>query len=119
VGRQIRLPARSLDLDLGASLDELGLGLLGIFLGGLLEHLLRGAVDEVLRFFEAQARDLSHDLDDLNLRGTGAGEDDVELVLLLLDFCRIGLGVPLNIPGSFFCVSEVGKQCVFKSGGGR
>lgn len=41
------------------------------------------------------------------------------LVLLLLDFCRIGLGVPLNVPGSFFCVSEVGKQCVFKSGGGR
>ena len=46
---------------------------------------LRGAVDEVLGFLQAQAGELAHDLDDLDLLGAGFGEDDVELVLLLFD----------------------------------
>jgi len=33
------------------------------------------------------------------------------IVLLLLDFCRIALGVRLNIPGQAFCQNQVGKQC--------
>ena len=43
----------------GAGLLELGLGLLGVFLRRLLEHRLRGAVDEVLGLLEAEARELA------------------------------------------------------------
>src|SRR6476660_9061011 len=43
-----------LHLDLGAGLLELGLGLLGVLLGHLLEHRLRRTVDEVLGLLEAQ-----------------------------------------------------------------
>ena len=60
------------------------LGLLGVFLRHLLEHRLRGAVDEVLGLLEAEAREGAHLLDDLDLLVAGRGEDDVELVLLLL-----------------------------------
>ena len=72
-----------LHLHLGAGLRELGLALLGVFLRDLLEHRLGGAVDEVLGFFQAQAGELAHDLDHLDLLVTGGEEDDVELVLLL------------------------------------
>src|SRR3954454_7034885 len=74
-----------LDLDGGAGLFELGLGGLGGLLVGLLQHRLGGGVDEVLGLLQAQAGQLTHDLDDLDLLRAGGGEDDVELVLLLLD----------------------------------
>src|SRR3954470_24489596 len=74
-----------LDFDRGAGLGQLGLGSLCGFLGGLLENGLGGTVDEVLGFLQAQAGQLAHDLDDLDLPCAGFGEDDVELVLLLLD----------------------------------
>ena len=46
-------------------------------------HRLGGAVDEVLGLLQAQARELAHDLDHLDLLVAGRDEDDVELVLLL------------------------------------
>src|SRR5687768_2956312 len=46
-------------------------------------HRLRSAVDKVLRFLEAQAGQLAHDLDDLDLLRTGFLERDRELGLLL------------------------------------
>jgi len=33
-------------------------------------------------------------------------------VLLLLDFCRLALGVPLHVPGAAWCQNENLKQCV-------
>lgn len=33
------------------------------------------------------------------------------IVLLLLDFCRIALGVEMRIPGAAFCQNEVNRQC--------
>ncbi len=44
-----------LDLDGGPGLLELGLGLLGVLLGHLLEHGLGGAVDQVLGLFQTEA----------------------------------------------------------------
>ena len=61
-----------------------GLGLLGVFLRHLLEHGLGGAVDQVLGVLEAQVREGANLLDDLDLLVAGGGEDDVELVLLVL-----------------------------------
>src|SRR4051812_8620324 len=55
--------SRLLDFDLGAGLFELRLGLLGVFLRGLLEDGLGGAVDEVLGLLEAEAGELPDDLD--------------------------------------------------------
>ena len=49
----------------------------------LLEHRLRGAVDEVLGLLQAEARERAHLLDDLDLLVAGGDEHDVELVLLL------------------------------------
>src|SRR5262245_55948631 len=73
-----------LDLDGGAgALEGLG-GLLSGVLGDLLQDRLRGTVDQVLGLLEAQGGELAHDLDDLDLLVAGTGEDDVELVLLLL-----------------------------------
>ena len=75
--------ARLLELDGRASGLELGLGLLGVLLRHLLEHRLRCRVDEVLRLFQAKARERTDLLDDLDLLVASGGEDDVELVLLL------------------------------------
>ena len=50
----------------------------------LLEDRLGGRVDEVLGLLEAEARERTDLLDDLDLLVAGAGEDDVELVLLFL-----------------------------------
>src|SRR5882757_2873608 len=72
-----------LDLDRGAGRREGVLGLLRGFLGGLLQDGLRSAVHEVLGLLQTQRGQLAHDLDDLDLLLAGAGEDDVELVLLL------------------------------------
>src|SRR3954468_17523682 len=74
---------RSLDLDGGAgALEGLG-GLLGGLLVDLLQDRLRGGVHEVLGLLQTQGGQLARDLDDLYLLLAGAGEDDVELVLLL------------------------------------
>src|SRR6185436_9059610 len=42
----------------------------------------RRSIDEILRFLETQTGQLAHDLDDLNLLGTGFLEHDLELGLL-------------------------------------
>ena len=59
------------------------LRLVGVFLRDTLEHGLRRALDEVLGFLEAEAREAAHLLDDLDLLVAGVGEDDVEARLLL------------------------------------
>src|SRR3982751_6235325 len=46
-------------------------------------HGLRRAINEVLRFLQAEPRDLTDDLDDLNLLRAGVLEHDRELGLLL------------------------------------
>src|SRR6266536_2334323 len=82
--------AELLELDFGAGAFELGLGLLGVLLGHLLEHGLGGRLDEVLGLLQPQAGEGADLLDDLDLLGAGFGEDDIELVLLLCG--RLSLG---------------------------
>src|SRR5438045_2444916 len=76
-----------LHLGRGARVLELLLDGLGLVLADVLLDRLRRAVDEILRLFEAQAGDLAHGLDDVDLRGPGLLEDDRELGLL---FDRFG-----------------------------
>lgn len=78
------MPHKSLELDAGASLFQLSLGLLGIFLLGLLEDGLRSAVDKSLGLGQAEVGDGADSLDDLDLLVADGGEDDVELILLFL-----------------------------------
>ena len=73
-----------LELDGGASGLELLLGLLGVFLLGLLENSLRSRVDQGLGLDQAKGGEGADGHDDLNLLDADGGEDDVELVLLLL-----------------------------------
>src|SRR5581483_1054561 len=79
-----------LELDGGARCLELGLRLLGVFLGNLFQDGLRGAVDQVLGLLQPQAGEAPDLLDDLDLLVAGGGEDDVELVLLLGGLGRRG-----------------------------
>src|SRR5260370_27244829 len=72
---------RLLQLNLGASLFELGLDLLGFVLVDAFLDRLRRALDEVLGFLEAQAGDGADFLDDFDLLLAGGGEDDRELGL--------------------------------------
>src|SRR5207302_9022599 len=72
-----------LHLDGRALLLQLLLHVLGLGLGDLLLDRLRRAVDQILGLLEAETRQLAHDLDDLDLLVAGAGEDHVELGLLL------------------------------------
>src|SRR3954454_3909846 len=83
-----------LEFDAGASRFELGLCLLGVLLGHPLDHGLGSAVDQVLGLLEAQVGERAHLLDDLDLLVAGAGEDDVELVLLLLGGCATTVATP-------------------------
>lgn len=78
------MPHKSRRLDAGASLFQLSLGLLGIFLLGLLEDGLRSAVDKSLGLGQAEVGDGADSLDDLDLLVADGGEDDVELILLFL-----------------------------------
>src|SRR3954447_16508607 len=79
---------RSLERDFGAFALELGLGGLGLLLVDTLEDRLGGGLDGVLGLLEAQAGQLTHDLDDLDLLAAVALEDDVEGVLLGLGLGR-------------------------------
>ena len=94
-GPDDHLFAELLQLDGAAGAFDGLLGLLGLFLGDLLEDGLRGAVDEVLGLLETEVREGAHLLDDLDLLVAGRGEDDVELVLLLL-----GAGVAAATTGA-------------------
>src|SRR5262245_38396080 len=76
-----------LQLDRTARLLELLLHVLGLGLRHAFLHRLGSAVDEILRLLEAQAGQLPHHLDDLDLLVAGAGEDDGEVLLL---GCRRG-----------------------------
>src|SRR4029450_1519535 len=85
-GRRPDRPAahpRSFDLDGGADPFELLLRLVGLLLGDLLEDRLWGAVHEVLRLLETEARERAHLLDHLDLLVARGREDHVELRLLL------------------------------------
>ena len=55
----------------------------GLRLGDAFLHVHRRALDQVLRFLQAQRRHLAHSLDDVDLVRAGVLEDDVELRLLL------------------------------------
>src|SRR3954454_7559171 len=81
-GRPSSEAVRLLDGDAGSGALERLLGLVGGLLVGLLQDGLRCAVDQVLGLLEAQAGELAHDLDDLDLLVAGGLEDDVELVRL-------------------------------------
>src|SRR5207245_2400783 len=72
-----------LDLDGGPLLLERGLHLRRIVLADVLLHGLGSAVHQVLRLLEAEAGQLAHDLDDLDLLVAGGHQHHVELGLLL------------------------------------
>ena len=82
--------ARLLELDRGARVLELALAFSASSFDAFSSDRLGGAVDEVLGLFQAQARQLAHDLDHLDLLVAGRVEDDVELVLLLGGLGRAG-----------------------------
>src|SRR5690606_20359595 len=61
---------------------ELSLSLVSCFLRSALEHSLGCLFDECLSLAEAQAGELAHSLDDLDLLVANGVEDDIELGLL-------------------------------------
>ena len=73
-------PRESLELDGGAGFFELGLGLLGVFLLGLLQDSLRSAVDESLGLSQAQVGDSADGLDDLDLLVANGYDTDLKEV---------------------------------------
>src|SRR5215475_3445915 len=80
-------PEPLLDVDLAAGGLDLLLQLLGLVLGDALLDGLGGALHEILRLLEAEARDRADLLDHLDLLVAGRDQDDVELRLLLDDRC--------------------------------
>ena len=78
------MPHKSLELDAGASLFQLSLGLLGVFLLGLLQDGLRSAINHGLGVSQASVGDGLDSLDDLDLLVADSGQDDIELGLLFL-----------------------------------
>src|SRR6185295_12208730 len=83
------LCVRLLQFNLGASLFELSLELVGLFLVHAFLDRLGRAFDEVLGFLEAQAGDGADFLDDFDLLVAGGSEHDRELGLF---FSRSGSG---------------------------
>src|SRR5699024_1257887 len=76
-------PGPLLEGDGGTGALEGLLGLVGGFLVDALQQSLRSVVDQVLGFLQAQDRQTTDLLDDLDLLVTGGFEDDGELGLLL------------------------------------
>src|SRR3954462_11537368 len=72
-----------LNLDGCAFGFELGLGVLGSFLGNTREQGVGSAFDGILSLFETEGGEGTHHLDDVDLLGATFGEDDIELSLLL------------------------------------
>ncbi len=70
------------NLNFGACLFEGSLQLLSFCLGDLLLYLSRGSVNKVLGFLQSETEGFLDGLDDLQLRLTGGGEDNVEFGLL-------------------------------------
>ena len=81
---RVSLPRSLLELDGGASLFQLSLGLLGVFLLGLLQDGLRSAINHGLGVSQTSVGDGLDSLDDLDLLVADSGQDDVELGLLFL-----------------------------------
>ena len=81
---RVSLPRSLLELDGGASLFQLSLGLLGVFLLGLLQDGLRSAINHGLGVSQASVGDGLDSLDDLDLLVADSGQDDIELGLLFL-----------------------------------
>jgi hypothetical protein len=79
---------RSLHFNRRALLFQLGLDLRGFILRDAGLDALRRAVDEILGFLQAETRDLTHHLDDLNLLAARFLEDDVDFGLLFGRWCR-------------------------------
>src|SRR6187200_937739 len=75
--------ARLLDLDLGALLFERGLDLFGLVLGHAFLDGLGRSVDQILGLLEAEAGQLTDDLDDRDLVRADLGQGRGELGLLL------------------------------------
>jgi len=71
-----------LQLGLGAGFHQLLHGGFGVGLGNAFLHVLGRAIDQVLGFLQAQARQFAHGLDDGDLVGAGFGQHDVEFGLL-------------------------------------
>ncbi len=82
-----------LDFDFGARVFELLLDGRGFFLVDALFDGLRSAVDEVLGFFQAEARDFANRLDDVDLVAADVGENDREFRLLFRR-CRAAAAPP-------------------------
>ena len=79
-----------LDFDHCAFGFQLGLELRGLVLRHVFLHALRSAVHEILGFLEAETRDFTDDLDDLDLLRAGFLENDLELGLLFDGRCSSG-----------------------------
>src|SRR5580765_8548195 len=78
------IPARALlDFDCSASFRELLLDVLGFFLVYAFLDRLWSAINQVLRFFQAETGDFAYSLDDIDRIGADRGENDGELRLLL------------------------------------
>ena len=71
-----------LQLSSRAGFDQLLDGGFSVGLGHAFLDVLRSAVDQVLGFLQTQAGDFTHGLDDADLVGASAGQDNVELGLL-------------------------------------
>ena len=71
-----------LDFGFGASVQQLLERCFGVGLRNCFLHRLRGAIDQVFGFLQAQARQLAHGLDDLHLVGAGFEQHDIEFGLL-------------------------------------
>src|SRR5277367_3221965 len=65
-----------LNFNSGASVDELLLDRLSFFLADAFLDGLGSAVDQVLGFFQAEAGDFANGLDDIDLVGACAGENN-------------------------------------------
>lgn len=108
-------PHGSLEFDGGASLFELSLGLLGVFLLGVLENRLRSAVDEGLGLGQTEVGDGANSLDDLDLLVTNGGEDDGELILLFLGRAAPGAAAATAATGAAASTSNFSSKALTKS----